>query len=81
MQNVQVEEVDYHKHLGLYFSQDSSWYKHIDYIKVDMFVLFGHWFPPHICFPAGFVLALLMLGTAVLHCMLSCESHLIRTVI
>ena len=28
-------------------------------------MLFGHWFPPHIRCPAGFVLALWMLGTAI----------------
>ena len=28
-------------------------------------MLFGHWFPPHIRCPTGFVLALWMLGTAI----------------
>ena len=27
MENVQLDEVDFHKHLGLYFSQDCSWHK------------------------------------------------------
>ena len=33
MQNVQIEEVDFHKHLGIYFTNDCSWHQHIDYIK------------------------------------------------
>ena len=33
MQNVQIQEVSSHKHLGLYFSNDCSWHQHIDYIK------------------------------------------------
>ncbi|MCG8032214.1 MAG: endonuclease/exonuclease/phosphatase family protein [Candidatus Thiodiazotropha taylori] len=33
MQNIQIDEVNSHKHLGLYFSQDCSWHKQIDYIK------------------------------------------------
>ena len=33
MQNVQIEEVSSHKHLGLYFSNDCSWHQHIGYIK------------------------------------------------
>ena len=33
MQNVQIEEVDSHKHLGLHLSQDCTWHKQIDYIK------------------------------------------------
>ncbi|MCG8096458.1 MAG: endonuclease/exonuclease/phosphatase family protein, partial [Candidatus Thiodiazotropha endolucinida] len=33
MQNIQIDEVDSHKHLGLHFSQDCSWHKQIDYIK------------------------------------------------
>ena len=33
MQNVQITEVDSHKHLGIVFSQDCSWHKHINYIS------------------------------------------------
>ena len=33
MQNVQIEEVDFHKHLGIYFSNNCSWHQHINYIK------------------------------------------------
>ena len=33
MQNVQIEEVNSHKHLGLHFSQDCTWHKQIDYTK------------------------------------------------
>ena len=33
MQNVQIEEVDSHKYLGLHLSQDCTWHKQIDYIK------------------------------------------------
>lgn len=33
MLNQQITEVNCHKHLGLYFSNDGSWHKHIDYIK------------------------------------------------
>lgn len=33
MQNVEINEVNYHKHLGLYLSSDCSWHQHIDYIK------------------------------------------------
>ena len=29
----QISEVEFHKHLGIYFSNDGSWHKHIDYIK------------------------------------------------
>ena len=29
----QIKEVEFHKHLGIYFSNDGSWHKHIDYIK------------------------------------------------
>ena len=29
----QIKEVKFHKHLGIYFSNDGSWHKHIDYIK------------------------------------------------
>ena len=32
MQDVQIKEVDYHKHLGLIFSNDGSWHQHIRYI-------------------------------------------------
>ena len=33
MQNVQIQEVSSHKHLGLYFSNDCSWHQHIDNIS------------------------------------------------
>ena len=33
MQNVQITEVDSHKHLGIVFSHDYSWHKHIKYIS------------------------------------------------
>ena len=33
MQNVQMEEVDCHKHLGLHFSQYCTWHTHIGYTK------------------------------------------------
>ena len=29
----QINKVEFHKHLGIYFSNDGSWHKHIDYIK------------------------------------------------
>ena len=32
MQEYQITEVECHKHLGLYLSNDCSWHKHIDYI-------------------------------------------------
>ena len=32
MQNQQISEVDSHKHLGLYFSNDCTWHQHIKYI-------------------------------------------------
>ena len=33
MLNKQISEVENHKHLGLYFSNDGSWHTHITYIK------------------------------------------------
>ena len=33
MQNLQIQEVSSHKHLGIYFSNDFNWLQHIDYIK------------------------------------------------
>ncbi|MCW4309282.1 MAG: reverse transcriptase domain-containing protein, partial [Candidatus Thiodiazotropha endolucinida] len=33
MLNKQISEVENHKHLGLHFSNDGSWHKHITYIK------------------------------------------------
>ena len=33
MQNHQILEIDNHKHLGLYFSNDCTWHYHIDHIK------------------------------------------------
>ena len=33
MHNQQINEVQYHKHLGVYLTQDCSWHKHIDCIK------------------------------------------------
>ena len=32
MQNHQITEIDSHKHLGLYLSNDCTWHKHINYI-------------------------------------------------
>ena len=32
MQNPQISEVEFHKHLGLYFSNDCIWHQHIKYI-------------------------------------------------
>ena len=29
----QIKEVEFHKQLGIYFSNDGSWHKHIDYIE------------------------------------------------
>ena len=29
----QIKEVEFHKHLGVYFSNDCTWHKHLDYIK------------------------------------------------
>ena len=33
MQNHQILEVDFHKHLGLHFSNDCMWHQHINYVK------------------------------------------------
>ena len=33
MQNIQIEEVECHKHLGVYLSNDCSWHQHISYLK------------------------------------------------
>ena len=33
MQNVQIEDVECHKHLGVCLSNDCSWHQHITYIK------------------------------------------------
>ena len=33
MQHVQIQEVNSHKHLGIYLSDDCSWHQHINYIK------------------------------------------------
>ena len=33
MENVQIQEVKSHKHLGLHLSSDCSWHQHISYIK------------------------------------------------
>ena len=33
MQNHEIKEVENHKHLGLYFSNDGTWHTHISYIK------------------------------------------------
>ena len=32
MQNQQITEVESHKHLGIYFSNDCTWHHHIKYI-------------------------------------------------
>ena len=31
--NQQITEVEHHKYLGIYFSKDGTWHKHINYIK------------------------------------------------
>ena len=33
MQNHLISEIDAHKHLGLYFTNDCTWHNHINYIK------------------------------------------------
>ena len=33
MKNHQISEVESHKHLGLYFTNDCTWHEHINYIK------------------------------------------------
>ena len=33
MENAKIKEVSAHKHLGILFSNDCSWYTHIDFIK------------------------------------------------
>ena len=33
MEGSQIMEVESHKHLGIFFSNDCTWHKHIDYIK------------------------------------------------
>ena len=33
MSNQEITEVNFHKHLGIFFSNDCTWHKHIDYIK------------------------------------------------
>lgn len=33
MQNQQISEVETHKHLGIFLSNDCTWHKHVDYIK------------------------------------------------
>ena len=33
MENQVISEVESHKHLGVFLSNDCSWHKHIDYIK------------------------------------------------
>ena len=33
MQNHQILEVDFHKHIGLHFSKNCTWHQHINYIK------------------------------------------------
>ena len=33
MQNEQIKEVDNHKHLGIYLSNDGTWHTHTNYIK------------------------------------------------
>ena len=32
-QQIKINEVEFHKHSGIYFSNGGSWHKHIDYIK------------------------------------------------
>ena len=38
MNNHDIQEVLSHKHLGIYFSDNGSWYEHIDYIVKKSFV-------------------------------------------
>ena len=33
MSNQQISEVQFHKHLGIFLSNDSTWHTHIEYIK------------------------------------------------
>ena len=33
MQNLQISEVEFHKHLGIYLSNDCTWHHHIKYIS------------------------------------------------
>ena len=33
MLNQQITEVEHHKHLGIFFSKNGTWHKHINYIK------------------------------------------------
>ena len=33
MSNQQINEVQFHKHLGIHISSDCSWHKHIEYVK------------------------------------------------
>ena len=33
MSNQEITEVNFHKHLGILFSNDCTWHKHIGYIK------------------------------------------------
>ena len=33
MSNQQITEVQFHKHLGIFLSNDCTWHKHIEYIK------------------------------------------------
>ena len=33
MSKQQISEVQYHKHLGIFLSNDCTWHKHIEYIK------------------------------------------------
>ena len=33
MDNQVITEVDSHKHLGVFLSNDCTWHKHIDYVK------------------------------------------------
>ena len=42
MQNVHIQGISSHKHLGLYFSNDCTWHQHIDNIKQKA------WFRIHI---------------------------------
>ena len=35
MEGSQITEVESHKHLGIFFSKDCTWHKHIDHIKEE----------------------------------------------
>ena len=38
MNNVSINEVSSHKHLGIFLSNDGTWHKHINYITSKAFI-------------------------------------------